>query len=335
MKQELPSVSFVTCTFNSGKILKECLTSINNLDYPKKLIEVIIVDGGSSDNTLAIAKTFPFCKILSVLTNGPESATAIGYLEAKNDYIVNFPSDNVIPSKKWLRQMIEPLNNESDIVGVETLHYTYVKNDKILNRYFSLFGVNDPLAYYLNKRDRATYFEKGWHLTTPAIDKGNYYITSFTPENMPTLGANGFIIRKKFAKKIAADPQRFFHIDTCMDLVRNGYNKFAFAKNDIWHKTGEEFFNFIKKRKRYATSLYFQQQATRRYHLFDPKNDKIKLCLFIIFSLTFIEPTLQSIRGYFKIRDSAWFMHPIVCFSITVIYIYTVIAFKLKVVLQR
>jgi glycosyltransferase involved in cell wall biosynthesis len=332
MKQtpKLPSVTFVACTFNSQTTLKECLDSVKHLDYPKHLIDVVIIDGGSTDETLNIAKTYTFVKVHIVPGYGPEAATAVGYQKAKGDLIVNFPSDNVIPAKNWLKRMVRPFEFEQDLVGVETLHYHYEKNDKPLNKYFALFGVNDPVAFYLNKRDRATQFETSWHLSSKAIDKGDYFLTTFTPENMPTLGANGFIIRKKFAKQISKDPHRFFHIDSCLDLVKEGNNTFAFVKNSVWHKTGEEFVNFMKKRKKYATQLYFKQQATRRYHLYNPKTDKVKLLLFMIFSLTFIEPLIQSMRGYMKIRDRAWFLHPFVCFCLTMIYTYTVITFRLN-----
>ena len=34
---------------------------------------------------------------------------------------------------------------------------------------------------------------------------------------------------------------------------------------------------------------------------------------FVIFSLTLIEPIFESIRGYTKIREPAWFLHPLMC----------------------
>lgn len=330
MKSKFPSVSFITCTFNSQATLKECLDSVKMQDYPKEQIEVIIVDGGSKDSTIKIAKKYSFCKIHTVVTDGPEEATAIGYNMSQAEYVVNFPSDNIIPNKKWLQRMIEPLENDKDIIASETLRYIYRKNDKPLNKYFALFGMNDPIAFYVRKQDRAPYFRDTWHLAAPAEDKGDFYKVQFTKDNLPTVGANGFVIRRKIIQKVSKNPKKFFHMDTCVDLLGMGHDTYAFVKNDIWHKTGEELINFLKKRKRYATILYFNKQKIRRYHLYNPATDRLKLLLFIIFSLTFIEPLIQSIRGYIRIKDPAWFLHPVICFMTTVIYTYAVIQAKIK-----
>lgn len=329
MENKLPSVSFVTCTFNSQKTIKECLDSVKALDYPQELIEVIIVDGGSKDKTIEIIGDYSFCRVVYENTRRPEAATAIGYNEAKNDLIVNYPSDNVILSKDWLKRMVQPLMDDREIAGVETLYYSYVKNDTPLNKYFSLFGMNDPVALYLTKCDRAPQYETGWHLKTPHTDKGDYIVTEFDQKNLPTLGANGFIVRREIVQKVTKEPLKFFHIDSCYDLVGMGHRKYAFVKTGIWHKTGEEFNKFIKRKVRYA-GVYLKDKDLRRYHLYNPKYDKVKLVIFIFLALTIVEPTLQSIRGYLKIRDVAWFMHPIICFITVILYFYAVIVNKFK-----
>lgn len=335
MVAKLPSVSFVTCTYNSEKTIRECLESINRLDYPKKLIEVVIVDGKSIDKTISIVKKYPFCKIISMKTDGPEIATAIGYNKAKGEILVNFPSDNVIPDKQWLTEMVEPLMENPDVMASETLRYHYDQTDKPLNRYFSLFGVNDPVAFYFKKADRASYLDEGWHLPVKNTEYENYYIAEFNANNLPTVGANGYLIRSNVAKIISKNPNRFFHMDTSLDLVKMGYNKIAFVKTTIWHKTGEELINFIKKRKRYATILYLNKQQIRRYHLVNFKKDFLRLFLFVILSLTLVEPLYQSIKGYRRIHDLAWFLHPIVCFLITLVYFDTMISFKVKSLLHK
>jgi len=60
---DILSVSFILPTFNAGEKLKQCLKNISKQKYPKNKMEVINIDGGSSDNTLKIAKEYN-CKVI-------------------------------------------------------------------------------------------------------------------------------------------------------------------------------------------------------------------------------------------------------------------------------
>lgn len=52
MEQKKPKISIITICFNSEKHLEETIQSIINQPYPNK--EYIVIDGGSTDGTLAI-----------------------------------------------------------------------------------------------------------------------------------------------------------------------------------------------------------------------------------------------------------------------------------------
>ena len=65
-----PKVSIIVAAYNSEQTIEECLKSILALDYPEGSIEVIVMDGGSKDDTVQIAEKFPV-KVVSIRLNAP------------------------------------------------------------------------------------------------------------------------------------------------------------------------------------------------------------------------------------------------------------------------
>jgi cellulose synthase/poly-beta-1,6-N-acetylglucosamine synthase-like glycosyltransferase len=53
-----PKVSLIVATYNEAKVIQRKLMNIQELDYPKDDLEIIIVDSGSTDNTVELAKAF-------------------------------------------------------------------------------------------------------------------------------------------------------------------------------------------------------------------------------------------------------------------------------------
>lgn len=54
--KNIPLVSIITPSYNQGKFIKDTIISVKNQNYPN--IEHIIIDGGSTDNTLKILKKY-------------------------------------------------------------------------------------------------------------------------------------------------------------------------------------------------------------------------------------------------------------------------------------
>jgi glycosyltransferase involved in cell wall biosynthesis len=321
----LPTISIIIPTLNSSRTLKECLNIIKQQFYPQEALEIIVIDGGSSDSTLMIAESFGATVMGEPkLRDNPEARKAIGLSKAKGELVAFIDSDNVLPHKDWLKLMVEPLISNRAIVATQPLRYQYRKDLSLLNRYFALFGVNDPIAYYFNKRDRLSWAEDNWHLMGEAEDKGSYYLVRFDKDKLPTLGANGFLARRDILLKARVSPSEFFHIDVNYDLVSLGFDTYGIIKDGIIHLTGDNLLTFLKKRLSFMRRYHQKDYSLRRWRLYEAK-DKYKLLIFIIFALTFIRPLYDSIKGFLKIPDVAWFLHPLICFAILVTYGYATI----------
>lgn len=112
--KDLPKVSIVIPTLNNTRTIEKCLKSISRQEYPK--IEIIIVDNGSIDDTLMIARKYTdkiFSdkgKLGSVRQTGIEHATG--------DIIGSFDSDIELPNNKWLINAIKYFNYSPDVVSI-------------------------------------------------------------------------------------------------------------------------------------------------------------------------------------------------------------------------
>ncbi len=97
---ELPLVSIVTTSYNSGQYIEDCIQSILNQDYP--YIEHIIQDGASKDNTNNILKKYQKLqyahrlKIFSEPDNGQSDGLNKAIQKSQGDIILVLNADDML-----------------------------------------------------------------------------------------------------------------------------------------------------------------------------------------------------------------------------------------------
>jgi len=92
-----PFVSIIVPTLNEENNISRCISSLEKLEYPNK--EIIVVDGGSKDRTVEIAKEFgvKIIKFSKLPENwvGKSYACHLGYKESRGDILLFTDADTV------------------------------------------------------------------------------------------------------------------------------------------------------------------------------------------------------------------------------------------------
>lgn len=93
-----PSLSVLIPAFNEGKNIGKCIDSVRLLKYPSK-IEVIVINDGSTDNTLEIAEQYRKKRIIKLINQenkGKGAALNSGLKIARGEIIAVMDADSVV-----------------------------------------------------------------------------------------------------------------------------------------------------------------------------------------------------------------------------------------------
>ncbi len=313
----LPTVSIVIPTLNVAGMLEDCLVSIARQTYPKEKMEIIVADAGSTDETLETAKRHRVTRIVANPLKTGEAGKAVGVREARHEIIALIDSDNILPDPQWLARMTAPFE-DSEIVASEPWEYTYRKTDGYITRYCAMLGMNDPLCLFLGNYDRKCLLTGQWTERPRLLeeDRGDYLKVKFDPLEVPTIGANGFCIRRSALEGVKHEDY-LFDVDVLVEM----FPKVAVAKVKIGivHIYTKNFGGFLRKQRRRIHDFGQYGQVQRRAYPW--KRMLFPGGLWFGISCITVLPLLwQSAKGYLRSFDSAWWFHPVACWATLWVY---------------
>lgn len=106
--QPTTSFSILIPARNEEENINTCLRSIQQLNYPTHLFEVIVIDDFSDDATVATVKQFSNVKVIELkailnekINSYKKKAIEVGVKQATGNYIVTTDADCTVP-KNWL-----------------------------------------------------------------------------------------------------------------------------------------------------------------------------------------------------------------------------------------
>lgn len=145
IKMDEPLVSIIIPVYNSEIYMAETILSALAQTWPYK--EIIIIDDGSTDRSLSIAKSFESnnVKVYHQDNKGASAARNMGLKEAKGDFIQFLDADDLLSPDKITGQVKKLQQNPGKIVVCSTIHFKDSSSymDGIPSPYEESFLYND------------------------------------------------------------------------------------------------------------------------------------------------------------------------------------------------
>ena len=165
----MKKISIIIAVYNVEKYLARCLQSV--IRQKGDDIEIIIVDDGSSDNSLKICKTYQKkdnrIKIVHKKNGGLSSARNYGFIKSTGEYIWHIDGDDYIGENSV--DVIKKYINKYDIL---CFSFYNVVNDKITK-------ARDPRFYFNEEEKYILSYSFAWN----KVFKRNLFDKDSFPEN--------------------------------------------------------------------------------------------------------------------------------------------------------
>ncbi|MBR9678276.1 MAG: glycosyltransferase [Nanoarchaeota archaeon] len=295
--------SVIIIARNEEEHIESCLESLKKQSF--KDFETILIDDGSSDNTVKKAKKFKV-KVLEGKGKGRAHARNLGVSKAKNP-ILAFLDADAVADKEWLKNLLKNFEKQE----VKAVVGKVIHTSKKKNLLTTLLKIDAEYRKDFNKK-QVEYFDTA----NCAIRKNVFKNPKVFEEKDLTRGTDTYLVNKLegLGIKITYEPKAVIkHYDIPEKLK-------AFAKKEFCH--GKDFSNLFIKTKNlkgyehvrpwlYIQPILYYSLLTPFY----PANIGLILAATILLNLKLFKQVLKKrarliLPMYFLsvIRNFLWFL---------------------------
>lgn len=220
LQDQTKYISVIFPTYNGWADTKNCLKSLEQVNYPKKKIEIMVVDNHSSDNTSKLIKQhFPKVIIFEMPANlGYSKAVNVAIRKSKADYIL-LTNNDVYFDQDYFTEMVALAETDPKIG---------ILGGMVLRSKSKVFSINqNNLAFNGLK-------------INPYIAYRQYDLDNLDQiRECDIVPSGGFFVRASVFKKIGLLDEGFFlyfeDVDFCIRAKKSGFKVMFNPKAISYH----------------------------------------------------------------------------------------------------
>lgn len=215
-----PSVSLLIVNYNGRQLLPALFSSIERLDYPRERLEVIFIDDGSSDGSVAfVGDKYPGTRIIENKKRlGPAGARNTGILQARGEFIATLDND-VVLEPGWLKSLVGSMQGDASI-GACASKLLFYNEKKVINGAGGIVNI----------------YGEGWDRGIFQKDAGQYN----RPERVFFACSAAMLLRRSVIERIGLFDGDYFYLyedlDYCWRINLAGFKVVYVPSAAAYHK---------------------------------------------------------------------------------------------------
>ncbi|RLI07136.1 hypothetical protein DRO24_03640 [Candidatus Bathyarchaeota archaeon] len=284
-----PYVSIIVPVKNSADTIGELMDSLMKLEYNREKLEIIVVDGRSTDGTREIVRRYPV-RLLEEEGRGLNAARNTGVRYSKGEIIAFTDGDCVVPSN-WIRAIIENFRDPS--VGF----------------------VGGLVKGYRRDNFLSVYMDETFFHAVPSFS--NRYETTDLKMLCFPAGCN-MAFRRHALEKIDLFDERIYYgfddLEPVEELSLRGFRIILDPRVFVWHKHRTTLWGLVKQHFNYGRGgslLLIHKRASRLARWFSAYLFSTTILLFLSIFLLALGLTLipKLLRILLTLAVSVYTLH--------------------------
>ncbi len=326
---EREGLTVVIPVLNAGRDLPACLASLRAQRLPPgRDVEVLVLDGGSTDSTRQIAEQFG----ATVLCNPAilaEAGVERGLRKASHRLRLVLAADNQLPHPNWITGLLGVF----EATGARCV-FTHVEprpDRSAISRYWSL-AQTDPFSRFVY--GSASDPRRFGSIYRSVVVAKNYTVYDLTRRRPLLALAQGTAVDGNVPRS-----RRSAVLDDILpiwDMIDAGDCLAYYKTGGVVHDTVGSFHEFVEKYRRRATSAADPQGfgfASRWSRL--SAAEQIRALCWPLYVLTVVGPVGEALRGWRRDGDRAWLWHPVVSVTLVALAIRSLVSMAYRQLVRR
>lgn len=299
--------TIVMPTYNSERTIEKALKSIRDQKFDQNQIEILVIDGGSTDRTIEIAERFG-AVIIPNEERVPEAAKRLGYQYAKGTWIIKQDSDEVYVTDSQLMRKKRFIEKNPDVYCLLSDKLLAGKKCGISCAYLNYCG--DPFSYIVYNLRGSIVSQNKRYLLRKSKYGNVYRYQKGDPYPIGDGGCTAFHI-KKYREwfKERYDSQEYVNLSTQKIIDQTGLAG-CIPDDNIYHYSKADLKTYLRKVR---FKIHFNLNGTNALGYAakaecDTSYSRRKW-VFVLYALSIVFPAVDAVRMARHNKDCSFLLH--------------------------